>query len=328
MKKTLSALFFGCIAASAFAFSLDDFNLSVEPLFAVRWGQTDEYLYSNISVAASDLKSYLKWEEEAVCTVGAKISGGWKNINAAISFQAAPSQSSGQMLDSDWYNIELTSASAYQYKTHYTESNNNINALYSFESNAGYTFDISPKFSIAPFIGFDYTYYKFSAKGLSGAYGNENSYGYREPWYSSNSTVQYRSSSTTVLTYERYTQMFWLGTNFTFKLPYSIKTSCALQVAPYVNTVSYDHHCLTGGYYADGCSDFFCAAKATVSVEWSPQEKFTCILSGSYFNTRDIRGDTYESSDSGSTYTQNTSYAGGAAQKEYTVTASVRYTIF
>jgi len=331
MKKILAAVVF-CLTTSLFALPNPEeysWNLSIEPFFGLRNGLLQEYVFYKNSKVSSDKLSQLDWDIENLLLCGAKVSGGWKNINASISYGQAIPSSSGDMEDFDWKNIEYSSNEDYNYLTNYTKSDNYVDQSYFFEASLGYTFNPHPQIKIAPFAGYDYSYINFKAKGMSGSYGNfDSTIGCLSSLNSDNSYTVYADSSTTVITYERFTEILWLGTSVDLTLKHNLFANLTLQIAPLVKTVSYDHHVVKGYYYADEGKDYFSAIKASLSFGYILNQNFSFLLTGTCLVTDLLRGNTYQSYDEGSTYKIDSNYEGGAAQTTFDLTASVRFTIF
>ena len=80
MKRFFLFAAFLFFSFAAFAVDLKDFSLYVEPLCGMKWGQINEYVFYNNSYFSRDKLSELNWEIKPEKYLGAKISGGWKNV--------------------------------------------------------------------------------------------------------------------------------------------------------------------------------------------------------------------------------------------------------
>ena len=173
MKKIIFSLAFAFFSLSAFALNWEDFSLSVEPLFGLKAGQVDEFVFLKDSQASSDTLSELNWEIKPELYYGLKIRGTWKDFFEESYITAGIPLKTGVMTDSDWLNIETEGlpSSVYSYKTCFTEHDNELAYDIQFGFKGGYDFSVLPWLHILPAIAFDYANFKFNGKNGSGLYG-------------------------------------------------------------------------------------------------------------------------------------------------------------
>ncbi|WP_294430445.1 hypothetical protein [uncultured Treponema sp.] len=315
------------------------FSLSVEPLFGLKYGQLDEYVFIQKCDYDDDKLSELNWELKPELYYGLKLHGNWKSLFAETHLTCGIPGDSGQMIDSDWQNVGTANAQNYQYKTNYSESDNHLDYDISFGLKIGYNiFNTSANFCIRPTIAFDYNNIKFTGEGGTAWYGKSSAI--EGKYYSryddkENQTVQRLSGR--VIIYQRLTYYFWLGSDFslTMPLPEGLKTeSNSLSVnagfffTPYIYAVSYDAHLVTKTDFADLTVDFLGAFKFNFGLTYSFNERHSISLNTSYLYMRQLRGDDYYKSNYESNYNKSDNADGGAGASWFDINLSYKFKIF
>ena len=334
MKKllfVLSAIFF---STQMFAVSLEDFSLSVEPLFGMKWGQIDEYVFLKESNFSDDKLSELNWEIKPELYGGIKVQGGWKGFFEESFFTAGIPMRSGLMFDSDWQNIQYTAANGGNtLQTNYSESENYLDYDFSFGFKGGYEFKVSEIVKIRPAIAFEYQNIKFTAKNGFGWYGNTvGTSGYHDygPWYGYSDTENrtlFDFSGQIVIEYQRVSDFLWLGSDFSVDLPRCFIVTTGFFLAPYVYAVSFDAHNLRNYDFADRTAGYFAAFKWNLGAEYKITDRHSILLAANYFYMRVLRGDNYQKESQSSSYTHVSSCDGGAGAKWFDLTLSYRFKI-
>ncbi|MCR5723507.1 MAG: omptin family outer membrane protease [Treponema sp.] len=328
------ALIFPCAARAG------DWHLSVEPLFGMRYGETDEYVFLKECSYASDKLSELNWEYKPVWYAGARVNGGWKSLKVSASATVSFPGKTGSMYDSDWLNSQEPGLEDFQYKTNYTESDCYLTSAWSWGVNGGYAFTPLPFLSITPFTAFDYEYIAFEGKGLSGWYGNSINNALAAYTDTENRTYKYIDYDTTTIDYKRETYIVWLGTEFSFTpherlsflLPAHLTFTIGEQIAPFIYTVSIDRHyqnSTRGTEYADVCYGYFSAAKLYSSLALELSSKLSVSLYGSwffYFNP--LRGNNFSKTIGDDFYSKQSNVNGGASAWTAEAGLSVKYSFF
>ena len=334
MKKFFLSLALTFFSISAFAVSLEDFSLSVEPLIGIRNGQIDEYVFLKNSSYSDDKLSELNWEIKNEVFMGAKIHSSWRNFFNELSFSFGIPKNSGEMQDSDWLNLEKANQAAYLYKTNYSESDNHLDKDFSFGIKGGYDFLIKNRFNIKPAIAFDYSNIKFTANGGTGWYGKLKSGG---GYYAYNDTAHqtiHDFSGKDVVDYNRISYCLWLGSDFSVNLPAIPKVpgnfilNAGFFFSPYFYAVSYDTHIVNGYEYADLTVDYFAAFKGNFGVTYEVTKRHAISLMAGLFYLKTIRGDSFSRKQGSSTYVVLESTDGGAGAKWFDITLSYKFKIF
>ena len=329
MKKLLSALILAFLSLSAFAFNLEDFSLSVEPLLGMKWGQVDEYVFLKNSKQNSDKLSELNWEIKPEVYYGLKIRGGWKGFFEETHFTAGIPMRSGQMLDSDWKNIESASTNGGNtLQTNYSESDNLLDYDISFGFKGGYEFQIREILKIKPALAFEYQNIKFTGKNGTAWYGKPKSGG---GYYAYDDTEHQEIldlSGQEVIKYQRIADYLWLGSDFSYDLPIGFSVNTGFFFAPYVYAISYDNHLLKKTDYADKTTGFFAAFKWNLGAEYKISQRHSILFNANYFYMRVLRGDNYEKTSSQKNYNKSTLVDGGAGANLFDLSLSYRFKIF
>ena len=328
MKKFLSALILAFLSFSAFAVSLEDFSLSVEPLFGMKWGQIDEYVFFKNSNQSSDKLSELNWEIKPEFYCGLKIRGGWKGFFEETHFTAGIPMKSGQMMDSDWLNILYTSASGGNtLKTNYSESDNYLDYDFIFGLKSGYEFQIKEIFKIRPALAFEYQNIKFTGKNGKAWYGNSKSGGGKYAYDDTEHQIIHDFSGQEVVSYQRIADYIWLGSDFSLDLPMNFSVNAGFFLAPYVYAISYDNHLLTKNDYADKTVGIFSAFKWNLGVNYNISKRHSISINASYFYMSEIRGDDYSKTSSATSYQKDSTVDGGAGANWFDLSLSYKFKI-
>ena len=321
-----AAVFFLPCAAKAHA---TNWHLAVEPLFGMKWGQIDEYVFLKDSDYSNDKLSELNWEIKPLFYLGVRVSGGWRGIEVSTSFTGAIPARTGITYDSDWQNIRYKNTGDYQYKTNYSESDNELDSNITWSINGGYTFAPVSFFSIKPFVGFDYDHIAFTAYDGNywyGASASNHLYAYDD------TEAEHRETGTfsgKVLGYERQSYFVWLGLSMAFFFPYNLSCTLGAQVAPYLYTFSTDTHYLTNSTeYVDIVEGYFSAFKAFSSIRYACTNRFSVCINGEFFYMKILRGDDYTKTANASSYTLSTYVDGGAGASFFDLAVSCKFRIF
>lgn len=316
----------------AFSASLKDFSLAVEPLFGLRYGQLDEYVFLKESNYSDDKLSELNWELKPELYYGLKVHGGWKDFFAETTLSFGIPMKTGLMKDSDWFNsqtyaVTTANAAGHDYKTCYSEHDNHLDYDINFNFKGGYQFLIRDFVNIKPAFAFDYENIKFTGIAGQGLYGNSISNNY---WaaYNDKSNNGLMKFSGRVITYRRELYLLWLGSDFSVKLPRNFTVTTGFFFAPYVHALSFDSHLTKDVDYADKTTGFFGAFKWNLGAEYQIDKRQSVLLNASYFYMRVIRGDNYSKVSTKSSYDKSTLVDGGAGAKYLDVNLSYRFKIF
>ncbi|MBR4373907.1 MAG: omptin family outer membrane protease [Treponema sp.] len=315
MKKFFFALIFAFVGVVC-GFS-DEFSLSVEPVFGVRNGQVDEYVFLKECDYDDDKLSELNWDLQNEFLYGAKIDANLKRFFVNTQFSLGIPRKSGTMIDSDWMNVQLKNASDYQYKTNYSVSDNYLESDFDFSVKLGAdiplgTFGITT-IDVKPFVGFDYNSISFIAKGGTAWYGNTNSKGFYSPYDDESNRSVYNLDGD-VISYERKSYIFWLGFETEFDFPNPLSVSTGFQVSPYLYAESIDTHLLTKRMYGDKTPGFFSAFKWHIAESFKFTPRLSLVLDFSWLYVRVLRGDDYIKTISATAYTKSTDADGGAGE--------------
>lgn len=335
MKKLpliLTLQFFSFLAAAQI--KKTDFSFSVEPLFGLKNGVVDEYVYKLDCSYPDNKWSELNWDIKDELYGGIKLNGSFKNIFLETSFTAAIPKSSGITKDSDWRNIEKSNAENYQYKTHYSESDNYIDYDIGAKVKAGYEFkllqDKKVKLSLKPFAEFQYENFQFTTKDGTAWYGSETN----DYWYSwddvSHRTVKKLSDESNYngksISYQRQNLIIWLGSDFKVELPKNFTVLAGFKVSPYLYSESIDSHYLRSLYFLDVTPGYFSVFDANLGVEYTLTKKQSFILGAEGFYTKTLEGDDYINNIKKWYINKKSKDAdGGSAQRYINITFAYKY---
>ncbi len=329
MKKLpliLALQFFSFLATAQI--KKTDFTFSVEPLFGLKNGIVDEYVFLKESSYSSDKLSELNWDIKNELYGGIKLNGSFKNIFLETSFTAAIPKSSGITKDSDWLNVDKENATDYQYKTYYSEHDNYIDYDIGAKVKAGYEFklfqDKKVKLSLKPFAEFQYENFQFTCKDGTCWYADKigNYYARWNDWEHQQAT---ENPSGEVMAYHRQNLILWLGSDFKVELPENFTVLAGFKVSPYIDSKSIDSHYLKNKYFLDITPGFFSVFDANLGVEYALTKKQSFILGAEGFYMKTLRGNDYENSKKKWSKDNKTGIDGGAAQRYINITFAYKY---
>ena len=331
MKRFFLSAAFIFFSFAAFAVDLKDFSLYVEPLCGMKWGQINEYVFYNNSYFSRDKLSELNWEIKPEKYLGAKISGGWKNVFLETGIKIGIPERTGNMLDSDWQNIIVPEENGgNKYKTNYSKSKNFLKEDVEFSIKAGYSFRVREIFKIKPALAFDYQRVKFLGKDGTGWYGKSVGNTGGAPYYHYSDTLHQTIkdfSGKDVIEYKRVSDYLWLGSDFSVNLPLNFEVNTGFFFAPYVYSVSFDKHFLKSVDYADLTPGYFAAFKWNFGLTYTIAERHSFLFNANYFFMRVLRGKDYSKSSSKDSYDLSNGSEGGAGGRWFDLSLSYRLKI-
>ncbi len=307
-----------------------DFSFSVEPLFGLKNGIVDEYVFYKNSSYSDDKLSELNWDIKNEVYGGIKLNGSFKNIFLETSFTAAVPKSSGILKDSDWLNVQFANYEDYQYKTNYSEHDNYIDYDIGAKVKAGYEFkvlqDKKVKLSLRPFAEFQYENFQFTGKNGTCWYGADlgSYYARWNDWDHQNSKSGELSGD--AVSYQMQNLILWLGSDFKIELPENFAVLAGFKVSPYMYSESIDSHYETNAYYLDITPGYFSIFDANLAVEYALTKKQSIILGAEGFYMKTVRGNDYvNSKKKWSKDSKEKTVDGGAAQKYINITFAYKY---
>lgn len=305
------------------------FSFSIEPLFGVKIGQVDEYVFLNNCDYADDKLSELNWEIKPEYYVGAKLSGEIYNAFMETSFSFGFSGKTGKMLDSDWFNVQYSGLEDYQYKTTYSESDNYLKKDFSFEIKVGYDFNFPEikkiKINAKLFADFQYKNIKFDGK--NGTQWYPKFLGNYYPEWSDSENVSINYMYGIPISYERWTYITWLGFDANVDFGKHFSASAGFKVSPYLYAESLDNHHLKGVDYLDKTPGFFEAFGWNLGFAFRINENHAVLLNGEYFLMSMIRGDDYLKASYENVFVKDSRADGGAAERYFSFSLSYRLSL-
>lgn len=330
--KILASALFAFLALPAFSITKEDFSLELEPLFGLKSGQADEYVFLKHSNYDDDKLSELNWEFDHEFYGGLKINAGFKNIFLENSFTAGIPSRVGQMKDSDWFNVQYSGLENYQYKTNYSESDNFLEYDFSYKVKAGYSFNFPEikkiKIALKPFAAYQYKTFKFNGKNGTAWYGDFVS-GYYAKWNDwENQDENSGPLNGDVISYKRQTSIFWIGLEAQFTVFDSFVFSTGFKASPYLYCESVDNHHMKDTDYLDVTPGYFAAFNWNLGAEYKITARQSICLNAEYFYMRVLRGDDYQKDSSHRKFKESDkdSYIdGGAAEHYLTVSLSYKF---
>ncbi len=331
--KILASALFAFLVSPAFSISKEDFSLELEPLFGLKSGQADEYVFLKHSNYDDDKLSELNWEFDHEFYGGLKINAGFKNIFLENSFTAGIPSRVGQMKDSDWFNIQYSGLENYQYKTNYSESDNSLEYDYSYNLKAGYFFKL-PEFKqlktfVKIFTEFQYKTFKFNGKNGNAWYGDIVD-GYYAKYNDFMNRTVYDFSGSKVISYKRQASLFWIGFDVNLNLFENFIFSTGFKTSPYFYCESIDNHHLTGNDYLDVTPAYFAAFNWNAGAEYKITKRQSLCLNADYFFMRVASGDDYAKSSFQKKFNKSnkdSSVDGGAGERYFSISLSYKFKI-
>lgn len=327
MKKIFLALAFVFSSLSAFSLNRENWSFSVEPLFGLKYGQIDEFVFYTNTKYSDDKLSELNWDIKPEAYYGLKLNGEWKKFFAETALKFGVPMKTGIIADSDWQNIVFSGQENSLYKTNYSESDNALDSDFIFGLKVGYEFQVREIFKIKPAVAFDYQNIKFKGKNGTGWYGNGKSGG---GYYAYDDVAHQKIhdfSGKEILTYNRISDYLWIGSDFSVDLPKNFSVTTGFFFAPYVYAISYDSHLLTSVDFVDKTPGYFGAFKWNLGATYNINDRHAFSLNASYFYMRVLRGYDYTKASSADTYKKTQGYEGGAGAKYFDLTLSYRFKI-
>ena len=326
MKKILLSLAFCFLSFSAFSISLNDFSLSVEPVFGMKWGRLDEYVYAKDSNGDHQKQSELNWPIKNMISVGGNIYGGYKKLNGVFHFSTLIPGNSGKMSDSDW--MDLTDL-----KTTYSKSENSIEKAIDFSVLLKYDFRPITCIKIAPSFEFEYKTISFEANNGYGWYGHKVS---PHVAWDNPKAVYYDSGSLCGIDYKREVTQIFIGYYLEYQPIEKLRLFETFSICPYAYTVSYDTHYsnmkkTSGTNYADEVKFYFSRLKGSAGCYYALNSIVEFGLTLSVFYSVEKTGTNYQKSLSQKSYTNMTEakgVEGGAGAFEFDAALSCKINIF
>ncbi len=337
MKRFFLLLIFSLSFSLLFA---HDWKLCVEPLFGLKYGQIDEFVFAKKSYYSDDKLSELNWEIKPELFAGIKTDFGYKGAFMEIGFLYGIPMGTGNMLDSDWYNLQIKNAGEYQYKTHYSESDNYLKHDFSLSVSTGYKFDaVNGEFCrirIKPDVSFEYNNFSFNGKNGYAWYGKKT-----PSYYESSESAQtptYDFSGKDVIDYSRQSYIIWTGFDLELEFLKKITVNAGFQISPYIYAESIDIHYLTkdGTVYLDATSGFFKVYNWSAGLAYEVNSRNSLSLLADFFLEDLLRGDdytkSYESYKKNNNFnpetTINKPVEGGASANYFSISISWKFRFF
>lgn len=322
MKRLITFLFFIVQFSILIA---HDFHFSLEPKIGIKCGQISEFVFLKNSFYDDDKLSELNWEIKNEFFIGIESEIEYKGFFCKTQLSFGIPAKTGLMIDSDWLNVQIPNLENYQYKTNYSESNNFLEKDILIGIQIGKKIKAYENkflsFYANPFIGFDYSSIKFTAKDGTAWYGKNLPPVSR--WNDvKNSSISKLSGD--VVSYERSTYIFWIGQDFYFDFS---KFLCNLgfQIAPFIYSESIDTHFKRNKNFADKTAGFLSAYKLTFNAGYKINSQNFIMLNSDLFFTEKLRGDSYSKSTSKTKYSKIQDSDGGASENYFNISISWRY---
>ena len=279
-----------------------DWRLSVEPIFGMKYGEVDEYVFLKNCIYSDDKLSELNWDIKPELYAGLKTDFGYKKILGEMEVSFGFHMRIGNMVDSDWFNAQIKNASSYQYKTNFSESDNYLKRDFTFGASAGYLFDVYKgeklKFGVKPKVAFEFENLYFNGRNGLAWYGKKVDGVYQH--YETATTPTYDFSGNSVIDYSREKYVVWLGFDVALELPINFSLDAGFLVSPYTYAESIDIHYLNdkgkGTAYLDATSGYFKTFKWNVGASYKINSRNSIKLSSSWFYMPVLRGINYSKS--------------------------------
>ena len=311
----------------AFPAKSRDFVFFAEPIFGIRNGQVDEYVFLKKCAYDSDKLSELNWEIKNEFYGGIRTGFEWGNFFSEFSVSGMLFSQKGLMADSDWMNTTVANAENYQYKTNYSESDNFLSKDYSIGAKIGCSFWLFENdfasISIKPFAGFTFSAIAFDAKNGTAWYGNYIG-AYQAPYDDSENRSVYDFSGMNLISYERKSYIAWLGFDFFSEISEKFVAGAGFSFSPYLYAESIDTHHQKNAMFGDKTTGCFGAFGWRLSAEYIISDRFSVLLGAEFFFMRVLRGNSYQKTVSASKYKLDSSSEGGAASHFLDIALSCR----
>lgn len=332
-KKNLLIVFIFC---SLFCYSeSSDFSFFLEPLFGVKVGQVDEYVFLNEPNFEDDRYSELNWDLKPELYAGFKLNGQYKKIFLETSFLFGFPGKTGMMKDSDWLNNGVSyfpEESLKNYKTCYSEHDNYLVHDFSFDIKTGYLFCIADFYNfnleLTPFVSFKYENFKFDGKDGTGWYGDKSGVEGNQYYYEFTSALP-KDFNGKIISYNRINYIFWTGLDVKFELFEKFGISAAFKFSPYVFSKSKDNHLTNGTDYLDVTPGFFGMFDWNFGIFYNINKRNSVCLNANYFYMRILRGNDYIDSNGTEKFENPSSVVEGGAGANYlNISLSYKFKIF
>lgn len=261
-------------------------HLSLEPLFGIRYGTLNEYVFENSNKVGYHKLSQLDWDIKPLFYVGGKISVSHKLFDFAFYGGGFFPSRCGTMYDSDWQ-----SPSDVTMKTNYSESDNILNNGAFCGTSFGVSFAPFNFLVLSPSLSVDYEYYSFTGKDGWKRYGNSST-----PYDDENVPKEYFSGD--VIDYSRNHFFTWLGFAAQFKPFSAVEVATCVYTAPFIYIDSLDYHILRNTYFYDSLYGFFKGWKFDSAVIWNISSRFSVKAAAAFTLINCIKGTTYSTNSS------------------------------
>ncbi len=297
-------------------------QIAVEPSFGIKNGQLDELVYLKNCVYSNNKLSELNWPIKKERFARLKLEGIWKHLYAEVSGTVGFPKSSGIMKDSDWLNIQSPDYYMYQYKTNYSESNNEIDSDFSILAKIGAQFTPFKFLQLRPSVGFEFNRIKMTARNGICFYGNSFGKSYYNldvgPWHSclSAENVSHYNVYGKLVEYERKLCEFWLGGDILIPIK-NLTIFAGFYTSPYLFSLAVDKHFGTGIKYAEEGSGYFSAFKAEGGVSYALTKRNSICANFSYFRMNKVKGRQLYTVIGNSSYLNNRDAESGTAAKTF-----------
>lgn len=302
-------------AASGFS---QNTHFSIEPLFGVRYGTLNEYVFSDYNTSSNRKLSQLDWEAKPLFYAGGKASVSYKLFDFAFYGGGFFPGRCGTMYDSDW----LSHSNAAM-KTNYSESDNVLNSGAFCGTSFSVSFAPLSFLEIAPSVSIDYERYSFTGKNGFYLYGGETI-----PY--NDKRVEKKYFSGDVIDYSRNHLFTWLGLSVRLK-PLSAVTFVAEgSASPFIYIDSLDYHILRDRYFYDVMYGFFKSWKCNSEVIWNIGSRISLKAAASFTRINCIKGTSYTSSSEDGPYSElkKSDSEAGAGADFWSWSLSIEYRLF
>ncbi len=329
MKKSLCAILMFIMLPGAFLFA-GDFSFSASPVYSLRYGVQNEYVFVENLLDEEKKLSELNWQEHWLNFAGINLSAGWKNLKISSTTRAALPGKAGKVYDSDWLNLLRDYASLQNsldpeisgIKTNYSETGCFLNYNFIESLELSYSVAETPELVISPVIGFDYNNSKYTSLGGEVWAGNTkyNTAGNYKGQYNGDGDSSSHfdwAEDHIVLELSRISVFTWLGFRAEYTPVKNINLNTSLGFCPYANIQSLDFHPERSTYFLDKMQSFFCGIKASIKATWTPCGNSHHSLYAGFdaMSTANIPGITYICNDgSGDFLLSNTNTSGSSFQ--------------
>ncbi len=306
-----------------------------EPCLSCHSGTHYEYVYCTTRDNTQEsLLSQLDWEQTPLFFAGGRFGISIKNIElCGGGVVALPYRKTGIVRDYDWLNREYAPLSCpdeiFDLLTHYSESDCSMNFHYQLDFSLGYNFAFANGVTVKPFAQLSYETIYYQANGLDAWYGKQviydDGYWYYTSYDDDEKNVQrrYNLNTVTVLELERFSYTTWLGAELSVPVK-RLRFEFSAAFSPYCYMQSLDSHLMTGDYFLDRISAFFCGMKGSLGAAFCLDSHNSLGLVFSAQGVSGLYGKTYSSTVKDGVYGR----AGSGGASFDSVAISVKYRLF